>query len=33
MPGHCTGWSAIHKIEQAMPKAFIPNNVGTTLVF
>ncbi|WP_141241592.1 MBL fold metallo-hydrolase [Methanosarcina spelaei] len=33
MPGHCTGWSAIHQIAQAMPKAFIPNNVGTTLVF
>ena len=33
MPGHCTGWSAIHQIAQAMPKAFIPNNVGTTLTF
>ena len=33
MPGHCTGWSAIHQIAQAMPKVFIPNNVGTTLVF
>lgn len=33
VPGHCTGWSAIHQIAQAMPKAFIPNNVGTTLVF
>ncbi|MBP2642933.1 MAG: 7,8 dihydropteroate synthase (methanopterin) [Firmicutes bacterium] len=33
MPGHCTGWSAIHQIAQAMPKAFIPNNVGTTLIF
>ncbi|WPC41604.1 MBL fold metallo-hydrolase [Clostridium sp. JS66] len=33
MPGHCTGWSAIHQIAQAMPKAFIPNNVGTTLAF
>lgn len=33
MPGHCTGWSAIHQIAQAMPEAFIPNNVGTTLVF
>jgi Metal-dependent hydrolases of the beta-lactamase superfamily II len=32
MPGHCTGWAAIHQIAQAMPKAFIPNNVGTTLV-
>ncbi|SDF30291.1 MBL fold metallo-hydrolase [Sporomusa acidovorans] len=33
MPGHCTGWSAIHQIAQAMPKAFVPNNVGTTLLF
>ena len=33
MPGHCTGWSAIHQIANTMPEAFIPNNVGTTLVF
>jgi 7,8-dihydropterin-6-yl-methyl-4-(beta-D-ribofuranosyl)aminobenzene 5'-phosphate synthase len=33
MPGHCTGWSAIHQIANSMPEAFIPNNVGTTLVF
>lgn len=33
MPGHCTGWSAIHQIAQAMPETFIPNNVGTTVVF
>ena len=33
MPGHCTGWRATHQIAQAMPEAFIPNSVGTTLVF
>ncbi len=33
MPGHCTGWSAIHQIARAMPEAFIPSCVGTTLVF
>ena len=33
MPGHCTGWQATHKIANALPEAFIPNNVGTTLVF
>ena len=33
MPGHCTGWSAIHQIARAMPEAFIPNSVGTTLIF
>lgn len=32
MPGHCTGWSAVHQIARAMPQAFIPNSVGTTLV-
>lgn len=33
MPGHCTGWSAIHQFAKAMPQAFIPNSVCTTLVF
>jgi 7,8-dihydropterin-6-yl-methyl-4-(beta-D-ribofuranosyl)aminobenzene 5'-phosphate synthase len=33
IPCHCTGWSAIHKIAQIMPKAFIPNNVGSTFIF
>ncbi len=32
MPGHCTGWSAIHQIARTMPEAFIPNSVGTTLL-
>jgi 7,8-dihydropterin-6-yl-methyl-4-(beta-D-ribofuranosyl)aminobenzene 5'-phosphate synthase len=32
MPGHCTGWSATHQIASAMPEAFIPNSVGTTLI-
>lgn len=32
MPGHCTGWSATHQIARAMPAAFIPNSVGTTLM-
>ncbi len=31
MPGHCTGWIAIQRIAQAMPEAFIPSSVGTTL--
>ncbi len=31
MPGHCTGWSAIHQIARAMPEAFIASSVGTTL--
>ena len=33
MPGHCTGWVATHQIARAMPDAFIPNSVGTTLTF
>jgi 7,8-dihydropterin-6-yl-methyl-4-(beta-D-ribofuranosyl)aminobenzene 5'-phosphate synthase len=32
IPGHCTGWSAMHQIAQAMPDAFIPNSVGTTMM-
>ncbi len=32
MPGHCTGWAATHQIARAMPEAFIPNSVGTTLL-
>ena len=32
IPGHCTGWSATHQIARAMPEAFIPNSVGTTLI-
>lgn len=31
LPGHCTGWKATHQIAKAMPEAFIPNSVGTTL--
>lgn len=30
--GHCTGWSAVRQIADAMPKAFAPSNVGTTVV-
>jgi 7,8-dihydropterin-6-yl-methyl-4-(beta-D-ribofuranosyl)aminobenzene 5'-phosphate synthase len=32
MPGHCTGWSAVHQIARAMPQAFIPNSVGSRLI-
>ncbi|HEX8990680.1 MAG TPA: MBL fold metallo-hydrolase [Anaerolineales bacterium] len=31
MPGHCTGWKAVHQIAAAMPQAFIASSVGTTL--
>ncbi|GAC1434461.1 MAG: MBL fold metallo-hydrolase [Chloroflexota bacterium] len=32
MPGHCTGWQAMHAIARALPDAFIANSVGTTLL-
>lgn len=31
MPGHCTGWSALHQIAYTMPQAYVPSSVGTTL--
>lgn len=33
VPGHCTGWKAIHEIARALPDAYIANSVGTTLHF
>jgi len=32
VPGHCTGWKAVHAIARAMPEAFIQGSVGTTYV-
>jgi len=32
VPGHCTGWKAVHAIARAMPDAFIQNSVGTRFV-
>lgn len=32
VPGHCTGWQAIHQIARTMPDAFIANSVGTNFV-
>jgi 7,8-dihydropterin-6-yl-methyl-4-(beta-D-ribofuranosyl)aminobenzene 5'-phosphate synthase len=29
VPGHCTGWKAVHAIAAAMPDAFLPTSVGT----
>jgi 7,8-dihydropterin-6-yl-methyl-4-(beta-D-ribofuranosyl)aminobenzene 5'-phosphate synthase len=29
VPGHCTGWKAVHRLAAAMPDAFVPNSVGT----
>ena len=32
MPGHCTGWKAVHRIAAEMPDSFIATSVGTTVV-
>jgi 7,8-dihydropterin-6-yl-methyl-4-(beta-D-ribofuranosyl)aminobenzene 5'-phosphate synthase len=31
VPGHCTGWRALHKLATQLPDAFIANSVGTTI--
>jgi 7,8-dihydropterin-6-yl-methyl-4-(beta-D-ribofuranosyl)aminobenzene 5'-phosphate synthase len=33
VPGHCTGWKAIHAIAQRMPEAYVQTCVGTQLNF
>jgi 7,8-dihydropterin-6-yl-methyl-4-(beta-D-ribofuranosyl)aminobenzene 5'-phosphate synthase len=30
VPAHCTGWRAQHRLAAALPKAFVPNAVGTS---
>ncbi|MFC1558194.1 MBL fold metallo-hydrolase [candidate division KSB1 bacterium] len=32
LPGHCSGWIAMHRIEQAMPEQFIQTCVCTKMV-
>ena len=32
LPGHCTGYSAMNQIATALPEAFVPNSVGTTMI-
>ncbi len=33
VPGHCTGWKAVHQIAKTMPEAYIQTSVGTTMHF
>ena len=33
VPGHCTGWKAVHQVGRALPDAFNASNVGTTFMF
>jgi len=31
LPAHCTGWQAMHELAGRLPRAFIPNSIGTRL--
>ena len=33
VPGHCTGWRAIHQLAARLPDAYLPANVGTRYHF
>ena len=33
VPGHCTGWKAIHELARRMPEAFVQTSVGTVFRF
>ena len=33
VPGHCSGWRAVHALAQAMPDAFVQSAVGTVVSF
>jgi len=33
VPGHCSGWKAVHRFAQAMPDAFVQSAVGTVVRF
>ena len=33
VPGHCTGWRAVHELIRRLPGAYVQSNVGTTLHF
>jgi 7,8-dihydropterin-6-yl-methyl-4-(beta-D-ribofuranosyl)aminobenzene 5'-phosphate synthase len=33
VPGHCTGWRAVHQLAARLPDAFLPANVGTRYHF
>ena len=32
VPAHCTGWKATHALARELPKAFVPNSVGTRFI-
>lgn len=33
VPGHCTGWSALHQIARGLPDAYLAISAGSTFVF
>ena len=33
VPGHCTGWKAVHRLAAAVPDAFVQPSVGTRYRF
>ena len=33
VPGHCTGWRAMHLLSHEMPEAFVQGSVGTRIHF
>jgi 7,8-dihydropterin-6-yl-methyl-4-(beta-D-ribofuranosyl)aminobenzene 5'-phosphate synthase len=33
VPGHCTGWKAVHEVARRLPDAYIQPSVGTRLRF
>ena len=33
IPGHCTGWKAIHEVARQMPQAYVQPSVSTHLHF
>jgi 7,8-dihydropterin-6-yl-methyl-4-(beta-D-ribofuranosyl)aminobenzene 5'-phosphate synthase len=33
VPGHCTGWKALHELSRQLPDAYLQTSVGTQLHF
>lgn len=33
VPGHCTGWKAMHEVARSLPQAYVQPSVGTRLHF
>jgi 7,8-dihydropterin-6-yl-methyl-4-(beta-D-ribofuranosyl)aminobenzene 5'-phosphate synthase len=33
VPGHCTGWRAVHQLATRLPDVYLPANVGTRYHF